>query len=63
MHKVQTGGRDDYPSVKNQRFLPAPQTRGAFFFYAFLRYLISAEAVETIHTRSVKKAVEPTIAV
>ena len=24
------GGRENYPSVKNQRFLPAPLTRGAF---------------------------------
>ena len=24
------GGRDNYPSVKNQRFLTAPLTRGAF---------------------------------
>ena len=27
--KGEDGGRDDYPSVKNQRFLPAPLTRGA----------------------------------
>ena len=32
-------------------------------FYAFFRYLINAEVVEIMHTRSVKKAVEPTMAV
>ena len=27
--EAKDGGRDNYPSAKNQRFLPAPLTRGA----------------------------------
>ena len=48
-------------SQKSKIFASSPD-KGSLF-YAFFRYLINAEVVEIMHTRSVKKAVEPTMAV
>ena len=40
------GGRDNYPSVKNQRFLPAPLTRGALGAPAPVQLFVKLEFVE-----------------